>query len=46
LTYFGIIPGYLKSDKTWEENNRIKSALLIFERHENDEIGKKGDYGD
>ncbi|MCL6592309.1 MAG: hypothetical protein K6U80_20490 [Firmicutes bacterium] len=26
----GIIPGYLKNDKTWKENNRIKTALLII----------------
>lgn len=25
----GIIPGYAKSKKTWEENNRLKTALLI-----------------
>lgn len=27
---FAMIPGYAKSDKTWEENNRIKTALLII----------------
>lgn len=32
LDYFGMIPGYLKNDKTWEQNNRVKSALLIIER--------------
>lgn len=26
----GIIPGYAKSQKTWEENNRLKTALLII----------------
>lgn len=30
LAFFGIIPGYLKSDKSWEENNRIKTALLVI----------------
>ncbi len=30
ITLFGIIPGYLKSDKSWEENNRIKTALLVI----------------
>lgn len=30
IVLFGIIPGYLKSDKTWEENNRIKTALLVI----------------
>lgn len=27
---FSMIPGYAKSDKTWQENNRIKTALLII----------------
>jgi hypothetical protein len=44
LYYFGMIPGYLKSDKTWEENNRIKSALLIIDRHRNDAVGQQDDY--
>ena len=26
----GIIPGYSKSQKTWNENNRVKSALLVI----------------
>lgn len=30
--YFSMVPGYLKSDQTWEENNRIKSSILIIER--------------
>jgi hypothetical protein len=30
ITLFGIISGYLKSDKSWEENNRIKTALLVI----------------
>lgn len=29
LDFICIVPGYLKNDKTWEENNRVKSALLI-----------------
>jgi hypothetical protein len=45
LSYFGMIPGYLKSDKTWEENNRVKSALLIMERYGYDQ-SKKGNYTD
>lgn len=28
--YFSMVPGYLKSDKTWEENNRVKSVLLVY----------------
>lgn len=31
MLYFGMIPGYLKSEKSWEENNRVKTALLIVE---------------
>jgi hypothetical protein len=30
LQYFCMVSGYLKSDKTWEEDNRVKSALLII----------------
>lgn len=30
ITLFGIIPGYIKNDKSWEENNRIKTALLVI----------------
>ncbi len=30
IHWVGIIPGYAKSQKTWEENNRVKSALLII----------------
>lgn len=33
MLYFGMIPGYLKSDKSWEENNRIKTALLVIETY-------------
>jgi hypothetical protein len=46
LSYFGMIPGYLKSDKTWEENNRVESALLIMERYGYDPTGGKGNYID
>ncbi len=27
----GIIPGYAKSEKTWVENNRVKTLLLIVQ---------------
>lgn len=30
ITLFGIIPGYIKNDKSWEENNKIKTALLVI----------------
>lgn len=30
IHWIGIIPGYAKSQKTWEENNRVKSALLVI----------------
>lgn len=26
----GVIPGYSKSHKTWNENNRVKTALLVI----------------
>jgi hypothetical protein len=30
ITTVGVIPGYLKTDNRWEENNRVKTALLII----------------
>lgn len=30
ITEFAMIPGYAKNEKTWIENNRIKTALLII----------------
>lgn len=36
IFYFGMIPGYSKSDSTWEENNRIKSALLVIKKYSKD----------
>lgn len=40
ITCFGITPGYLKSDKTWEENNLIKTALLIVKNDGYDDKGR------
>jgi hypothetical protein len=30
IYWFAMIPGYAKSQKTWKENNRVKTALLII----------------
>jgi len=30
IHWIGVIPGYAKNQKTWEENNRVKTALLII----------------
>jgi hypothetical protein len=30
IAQFYMIPGYAKSQKTWKENNRVKTALLII----------------
>lgn len=30
VSYFSMIPGYAKSMKTWTENNRVKTALLVI----------------
>ena len=41
MLYFGMIPGYLKSDKIWKENNRVKTALLIVQRYTGYDIRTK-----
>lgn len=34
LEDFALIPGYQKNSVIWEENNRVKSAILVFKKLE------------